>query len=48
MVYGAESRDAALAKARSLAYNVLADEKQNGERAAQSLLSVKFVTHEAA
>jgi predicted RNase H-like HicB family nuclease len=47
MVYG-ESREAALAKVLSLAYTVLADEVQHGERDAQSLLSVTFDTREAA
>jgi predicted RNase H-like HicB family nuclease len=47
MVY-AESRDAALAKVLSLAYTVLADEVQHGERDAQSLLSITFHTREAA
>jgi predicted RNase H-like HicB family nuclease len=47
LVYG-ESREAALAKVLSLAYTVLADEVQHGERDAQSLLSVTFDTREAA
>jgi predicted RNase H-like HicB family nuclease len=38
-VYG-ESRDQALAKVVSLAYTMLADEVENGERNAQTLLSV--------
>ncbi len=46
-VYG-ESRDQALAKALSLAYNVLADEVEHGERDAKTLLSMTVDTREAA
>jgi predicted RNase H-like HicB family nuclease len=46
-VYG-DTRDQALAKVLSLAYSVLADEVENGERDAATLLSVTFQTHEAA
>jgi predicted RNase H-like HicB family nuclease len=46
-VYGA-SRDEALAKVLSLAYTVLADEVEHGERDAATLLSVTFDTREAA
>jgi predicted RNase H-like HicB family nuclease len=47
MVYG-DTREEALAKVLSLAYTVLADEVQHGERDAQTLLSVTFDTREAA
>jgi predicted RNase H-like HicB family nuclease len=46
-VYGS-SRDEALAKVLSLAYTVLADEVEHGERDATALLSVTFDTREAA
>jgi predicted RNase H-like HicB family nuclease len=46
-VYG-ESRDRALAKVLSLAYSVLADEVEHGERDASTLLSVTFDMGEAA
>jgi predicted RNase H-like HicB family nuclease len=46
-VYG-DTRDQALAKVLSLAYSVLADEVENGERDAATLLSVTFQMHEAA
>jgi predicted RNase H-like HicB family nuclease len=46
-VYGS-SRDEALAKVLSLAYTVLADEVEHGERDAATLLSVTFDTREAA
>ena len=42
------SRDKALAKVLSLAYTVLADEVEHGERDAATLLSVTFDTREAA
>jgi hypothetical protein len=47
MVY-ADSRDQALARVLSLAYTVLADEVEHGERDATALLSVTFDTREAA
>lgn len=47
LVYG-ESRDQALAKVLSLAYSVLADEVEHGEREAATLLNVTFDQHEAA
>jgi predicted RNase H-like HicB family nuclease len=46
-VYG-DSRDGALAKALSLAYTVLADEVEHGERAPQTLLNLTIDTREAA
>jgi predicted RNase H-like HicB family nuclease len=46
-VYG-ESREKALAKVVSLAYSVLADEVEHGEREATTLLSVTIDTREAA
>lgn len=46
MVYGV-SRQEALAKVLSLAYTVLADEVEHGERDPQTLLSVTFDTREA-
>jgi predicted RNase H-like HicB family nuclease len=47
LVYG-ESREQALAKVLSLAYSVLADEVEHGERDPATLLSVTFETREAA
>jgi predicted RNase H-like HicB family nuclease len=46
-VYG-DSRDGALAKALSLAYTVLADEVEHGERGPQTLLNLTIDTREAA
>ena len=46
-VYG-DTRQQALAKAPSLSYTVLADEVEDGERDAQTLLSVTVDTREAA
>ncbi len=46
-VYAA-SRDAALSKAVALAYSVLADEVEHGERDARSVLTLTFETPEAA
>ncbi|MBI4703347.1 MAG: type II toxin-antitoxin system HicB family antitoxin [Deltaproteobacteria bacterium] len=46
-VYGA-SRDDALGKAQALAFAVLADEIEHGERDPHTLMSVTFATAEAA
>jgi predicted RNase H-like HicB family nuclease len=46
-VYG-DDRSQALAKVLSLAFSVLADEVEHGERDAETLLSVTFDTREAA
>ena len=46
-VYG-DTREHALAKVLSLAYTVLADEVEHGERDATTLLSVTFQMREAA
>jgi predicted RNase H-like HicB family nuclease len=46
-VYG-ETREQALAKVLSLAYSVLAEEVEQGERDAETLMSVTFDTREAA
>lgn len=46
-VYGG-TREQALSKVLSLAYTVLADEVEHGERDAATLLSVTFDTSEAA
>ena len=46
-VYG-ESQEQAMAKAQALAFEVLADEIQHGERDPKTLLSVEFVAAKAA
>jgi predicted RNase H-like HicB family nuclease len=46
-VYGA-TREAVLSKAVALAYSVLADEVEHGERDARTLLTLTFETPEAA
>lgn len=46
-VYGA-TQDDAIAKVQALAFEVLADEIQHGERDPKTLLSVEFVAAKAA
>jgi hypothetical protein len=46
-VYGA-TREEALSKAVALSYSVLADEVENGERDARTVLTLTFETSEAA
>jgi predicted RNase H-like HicB family nuclease len=46
-VYG-ESRDAALARAQAIAFEVLADEIAHGERDPRDLMSVTFTVPQAA
>ena len=46
-VYG-DSEEQAMAKAQALAFEVLADEIQHGERDPKTLLSVEFVAAKAA